>query len=503
MPHTPQQFQRLTFNIGGGVRYDTLDGEECIVVDTAMLEEGVWEGSNGPLYYPGEELSRDPAVWNHMPIVVYHPTDNAGTGISARDPLVLNTRGVGVILNTRHDSKLRTQAWMKTRRLREVDKRILDALLAGKQVEVSTGLFTENVGPEGEYKGKKYIAKATNYKPDHLAILPDRIGAYSVAAGGGMLQMNEGREPERTHLVMHRSVEQLLKQLGASVVKNEMSFSEVSRALADALASTYGRPGQYWDGYICEVYSDKVIYRGEDDNLYMVGYEATDTGVTLKGSAVQVVRVSEYRSAADGTPVVNGAGTPITEVTTMAFDKTAHIASLVGNGFEEKDREWLSKLSDDQLAKIQPKQAPAPPPVANNTPAAPPITPAAPPIAPQVYQEWRKTAPPEVLRVVDNAMMIETTRKNELVGIITTNGTVNGVCPFTKEFLMGKDVPELEALAKMVSANAQTAAGPMVNGVPMFTPNYMGAVGAAPTVNQGAPYVEEAMPVPELFPVKS
>jgi hypothetical protein len=280
-------FQRLTFNIGGGVRFDKLDGEDCIVVDTNMLAPGVWAGSGGPLLYTEDELTDNVDAWNHMPIVVYHPTAADGTGVSARDPVVLNTRGVGVILNTHYSEKLKTQSWMKIRRLNEVDKRILDTLKAGKQVEVSTGLYTINEGPEGEYNGQKYVAKATKFRPDHLAILPDKVGAYSVKAGGGMLQLNESREPERTQRILHRGLEEHLKAIGVTVTANEMSFTDVSRALSDALATKFGRPGQYWDGYLCEVYPDYVVYRSEDNKLYKIGYSSDGSSVALTGDPVE------------------------------------------------------------------------------------------------------------------------------------------------------------------------------------------------------------------------
>jgi len=491
--------QRITCNIGGGVRFDTLDGEECLVVDTAMLAEGVWEGSNGPLYYPKDELVQNVDAWNHMPIVVYHPTNN-GAGISARDPDVLKTRGVGIILNTRYDDKLRTQAWMKTRRLKEVDKRVYDALTANKTIEVSTGLYTENVGPEGEFGGKKYVAKATKHRPDHLAILPDKVGAYSVAAGGGMLQLNESHEPERTTRILRRGLEEHLKAIGVTVVANEMSFSDVSRALCDALATAYGRPGQYWDGYVVEVYADRVIFRGEDNKLWQVDYTSSDAGVKLTGDApIQVVRVSEYRAVT----TQNSASTQ--KEGHMAFDKNAHIASLVGNGFEEKDREWLSKLPDDQLAKITPKQTVPPTPatpnpvqVANAVPA-PVLTPASTvqPVAPvqPTYQDWLRSAPPEVQRVVNNALAVETQRKTELIAIITAN-TNN---PFSKEFLQMKDVPELEGLARLAQVQQPAPTVPTVNGVPMFGPNYAGAAGGLPTMNNSVQIKEEPLSAPELF----
>lgn len=182
--------QSLVSNIGGpNVRYEMLEGRRHLVAPVAMICPGVLNGSAGPLYYPEDELKREPHVWNHMPIVMYHPTQN-GRPISARDPDVINSRKVGVLLNTVFDNKLRSEAWIDVDRAKKIDDRVLQFLQEGKVMEVSTGVFTVNENAPGEYNGIQYNAIARNYRPDHLALLPDQIGACSVKDGAGLLQIN-------------------------------------------------------------------------------------------------------------------------------------------------------------------------------------------------------------------------------------------------------------------------------------------------------------------------
>ena len=69
-------------------------------------------------------------------------------------------------------------------------------------MEVSTGLFTENVQANGVFGGKAYHAIATNYRPDHLAILPDQIGACSIEDGAGLLRVNVKNRDEM-QIVLH------------------------------------------------------------------------------------------------------------------------------------------------------------------------------------------------------------------------------------------------------------------------------------------------------------
>lgn len=178
--------QNLTFNLGGRIRYESLEGRDHIVVPTVMIVEGVLEGNSGPLMYPAAELAAAPQVWNHKPIVIGHPSEG-----TACLPHVLNNRKVGIILNTHWDApKLRTEAWIDVKRCDGLDKSIIDKLQKLQKIEVSTGLYTENELSPGVWKGRKYAAIARNYRPDHLAILTNQVGACSIADGAGMLQLN-------------------------------------------------------------------------------------------------------------------------------------------------------------------------------------------------------------------------------------------------------------------------------------------------------------------------
>lgn len=184
--------ENLTFNYSsaGGTRREQLHGRDYIVAPMAMLTEGVHNGSGGPLYYPEKECRAAVQSWNMRPVVVYHPEIN-GQGVSACDPEILEKQQVGMVLNTVWDGKLRAEAWLEADRLSAVDNRILDALEQNKMMEVSTGLFTDNEPEPGTYGTEAYTHIARNHRPDHLAILPDRVGACSIADGAGLLQLNE------------------------------------------------------------------------------------------------------------------------------------------------------------------------------------------------------------------------------------------------------------------------------------------------------------------------
>lgn len=177
----------ISANIGA-VRRERLNGRDYLVAPVTMIVPGVLNGSKGALYYPDDEVSRDPQAWNGMPIVApTHPVDN-GNHVSARRPDILEKQGIGNVYNAVFDGKLTAEGWFDVEATQRVDNRIYEALKAGKQLELSTGLFTENepASAGATHNGKAYSYIARNYRPDHLAILPDAAGACSVSDGCGV-----------------------------------------------------------------------------------------------------------------------------------------------------------------------------------------------------------------------------------------------------------------------------------------------------------------------------
>jgi hypothetical protein len=193
-------FAYLTANRCGNIRKEELHGRPHYVVPVSMIVPGVLNGSRGSLLYPPEEIVKNHSAWNGMPLVVYHPFRD-GKAISARDPGVLNARGIGTVLNSRVTEKgiLAAEAWIDIERCRKIDSRIISAIERGEQVELSTGLFTRNdPAPAGAtFNGKPYDKIARRYVPDHLAILPDEVGACSISDGCGLgVTANANEKPK-------------------------------------------------------------------------------------------------------------------------------------------------------------------------------------------------------------------------------------------------------------------------------------------------------------------
>ena len=178
----------------GAIRTETFRGREYTVVPVVALVEGIVQGLNA---LQGEcasadEFAKYPVTWNGRPVTLNHPTAN-GTLVSANDPVILEEFQIGFLANTyRDDDKLKTEAWLDEELITELGADdMLTSLKAGEEhTEVSTGLFTDTIASNGKFNGKTYAVAWSGVVPDHLAFLPDSIGACSVADGCGAPRLN-------------------------------------------------------------------------------------------------------------------------------------------------------------------------------------------------------------------------------------------------------------------------------------------------------------------------
>jgi hypothetical protein len=221
--------EQVTANLSGKSRRDRLQGRDFLVAPLSLLVPGVLNGSKGPLLYPPEEISKNPGAWNGVPIVVDHPAFQ-GQHVSARDPDVLNRQWIGYVFRSKANGKLTAEGWFDVAAVERVDNRIARLLESGKQIELSTGLFTDNEPAERgatTNDGKPYSFIARNYRPDHLAIVPDQIGACSVEDGCGV-NVNADLV-ENLEKAMTESAE-AYKQLTSNIKESDMaSLSDEAR----------------------------------------------------------------------------------------------------------------------------------------------------------------------------------------------------------------------------------------------------------------------------------
>jgi len=165
-----------------------------------MIVEGVFTGNQGAVLYERSEITKSISSWNHKPITVGHPRQG-DQFVSGCLPDAIENYSVGMILNTSFNTstkKLRADAWFDESRLDVVPggHAIKAALAKQEPMEVSTGLFVDKEITSGQHNGKEYSGKARNFRPDHLAVIVNGVGACSVKDGAGLLVNKEPVNPE-------------------------------------------------------------------------------------------------------------------------------------------------------------------------------------------------------------------------------------------------------------------------------------------------------------------
>lgn len=342
-------------------------GKDYLIVPVVMMVEGVHNGSHGPLLHTIEELGRFPESWNGIPVTIDHP-EMEGHHVSANIPEVIDSRMVGRVYNTRvNGTKLSAQAWLEVERLRQISPVVLAQVENGEQIEVSLGMFTEELSSEGDYNGEQYEAIARNHRPDHLALLPGGTGACSIADGCGIRANNKKGGKTQVEL------EEMLKALkdfnkeGYSVnnfiTDQDQGYRELVDAVRQKLDSMDSESSIH---FLQEVYDEAVIYevrmRVGGARLFKQGYTFNGGVVELQGSPTEVRRKVEYIAMAEGSGGKRTRMNVNKEVQKMADNAEKctpcvkkKVDELIANSqgkYTENDREMLETLNEAILDKM-------------------------------------------------------------------------------------------------------------------------------------------------------
>lgn len=192
--------QRATLQLtANGLARRQLDGREHVIVPTTIIVAGVLNGE----LVPPEALADFADGWNGRPVPIRHPQDEAGNYIIANEPSVIEASVVGQFFNAQFDGeRIRGEMWIdvvKAQRLGDEAIGLLRRLEAGEVVEVSTAYYAHVEPSAGTYNGKPYTGIQADLVPDHIALLPDEVGACSVADGCGANRRNALRVNQEGH----------------------------------------------------------------------------------------------------------------------------------------------------------------------------------------------------------------------------------------------------------------------------------------------------------------
>lgn len=437
--------EHLTFNISGRVRREELQGKQYLVVPMTLIVPGVLNGSMGPLLYSRNEINKDPHIWNGVPIVVNHPIDNASSEhVGARDPDVLNKIGIGQVFHAKGGNKLKAEGWFDIEATRKVNNQLLVDIQAGKRIELSTGLFTDNIKaePEATFNGVPYDAIATNFKPDHLAILPDTIGASSLADGAGVnvnSQYGGGPMP----LTPDRR-----NEITADLTTNCEAWK------ADG------------DSDILGTFSDKKLSALHDQ--YVTNASSSQSHTELVEEKPTENKGKPKNAEEDDKEAVDEKDMEGVDNKDDEDDKS------VKNIHDFSDEEIEKEAKNRKAAKNKKPTKNKEPDMATNQEVP----------KPQTEEEWLASAPEGIRSVVQNSLNWEAEQKADLIKGITENKKN----PYSEDDLNGM---KLDAVRKVAALAIEEPAQPVAN--------YAGAgqVANAHNVNNDLP--EEAYSMPSLY----
>lgn len=188
-----EELPGIVINFAGKpARREVVNGREFLVAPITSIVTGVLNGSDGAIFYPESESSKNPEAWDGMPLVLHHPRNAAGIHVSARNPRVFAEHGLGHVYDSVWNGKLQHEGWFDVALVKAADKRfstdVHGKLTRGEPMEMSTGLGMRKLpAPAGsQWEGQVYNIIASEYHPDHIAVLWNQQGACPLDRGCGV-----------------------------------------------------------------------------------------------------------------------------------------------------------------------------------------------------------------------------------------------------------------------------------------------------------------------------
>ncbi|MFA4901615.1 MAG: DUF2213 domain-containing protein [Desulfobaccales bacterium] len=159
------------------------------VAPCTLMVEGVHSGSHGPVFHPAHVLKANTPKWEGQPVTVDHPKQDGQYVDVNSSKAIWDKYVVGRVTKPYYDENKKAirgtiQIPANHARAAEIIK------LPG---EVSVGIFSDYTETYGQHGGQEYNRCSITHEPNHLAILPDGVGACSKKAGCG-LRVNSGVE---------------------------------------------------------------------------------------------------------------------------------------------------------------------------------------------------------------------------------------------------------------------------------------------------------------------
>ena len=350
----------------------THDGHKYLIAPVVALLEGVFNG----LYVPADELSAHVAAWNGRPISLSHPQAD-GQYISANSPDLWAQACPGQLWDAHAEGdKLKGDLWIDLDKATKLGGKALEVvkrLRANQPIEVSTGYFADVEPTPGVWNGLVYTGITRNIRPDHLALLPDEVGACSWRDGCGAPRVNavpgdnEGvdMDEEQEHGLFRRFLawvqgdvkvgDEAFAAADATRMTNEAQRAEeMSMAKADLVTQLVANAA-------CKFSRDKLETWGEADLQALQDSMAAQPQVLLTAEPLTAAlppEITAFAAMIQGLGGVDKLGAALGAITANADQERAQIvdeltanASFTAEELAVLPTATLRKLNDTLLPR--------------------------------------------------------------------------------------------------------------------------------------------------------
>jgi len=254
------------------IKYTDFEGVKHMVIPVIMAQEGVMNR----FFYPSEEFEGWANTWDGVPVPINHP-EIEGVAVSAKSPRIQELNSVGYVFNSKYeDKKLKGEIYLNLEKVKKLNADyLIQSFESGEIMEVSTGLYSNVEMVSGKYGDDEYDAIVRNIRPDHLALLPNTVGACSIEDGcGASISVNSC-------------------QCGGVCGGKKNSQKEVSKLLNLSLEKKYNDVV-----YIIDIYDNSVVYEfGKNRSVYKESYAINDDNVViLEDDALEVIQKTSYQA---------------------------------------------------------------------------------------------------------------------------------------------------------------------------------------------------------------
>lgn len=338
-------------------------GDDYWVLPVVMMVEGVHSGSGGPMLYTANELGKFAEAWNGSPVVINHPSNKQGDPVSANSPNISN-QVIGRIYNTRMEgTKLKAEAWVNINQLKQTSPETYQLIEEGRIIEVSIGVFSEDIEKQGTFNNEEYRAIAQNLRPDHLALLPQDEGACSWDDGCGVRINHKLIENEVKNLKTLNAKELLKQGIGTQMISNEIGFGEIMQNIQQKLDQL---DNDIRIHYLEDLFEDDFVYRvhnreSGETSYYKRNYVSKEDGsIEFSTDPVPVRKDTSYIEMKSGklkrNKYNNNKNDKCMTDKKGCPNKVTALIAHASTQYTEEDKEWLSAFDNVQLDKMLPKE---------------------------------------------------------------------------------------------------------------------------------------------------